>query len=88
MRIGCLMMEDLVSMHAEYNQFYGPDERPGCPGWMEWEELEKLPLELRDIVMGKDGEELGSWMPLYRFVFLISWVFIKIVISVWRLWLF
>ncbi|KAH7677096.1 Integrator complex subunit 9 protein [Dioscorea alata] len=64
-RIGCLMMEELVSMHVEYNQFYGLDERPGCPGWMEWEELKKLPLELRDIVMGKDGEELGSWMPLY-----------------------
>ncbi|KAJ0978853.1 hypothetical protein J5N97_014327 [Dioscorea zingiberensis] len=63
--MGRLIMEDLVSMHAEYAQFYGPDERPACPEWMEWEELEKLPLDLREIVLGKDGVELGAWMPLY-----------------------
>ncbi|XP_026656152.1 integrator complex subunit 9 homolog isoform X5 [Phoenix dactylifera] len=64
-RIGRLMMEELVAMHAEFVQFYGPDERPGLPEWMKWEELEKLPPALREVVMGEDGEELGSWMPLY-----------------------
>lgn len=64
-RVGRLMMEELVAMHAEFVQFYGPDERPGLPEWMKWEELEKLPLALREVVMGEDGEELGSWMPLY-----------------------
>ncbi|XP_038988747.1 integrator complex subunit 9 homolog isoform X3 [Phoenix dactylifera] len=63
-RIGRLMMEELVAMHAEFVQFYGPDERPGLPEWMKWEELEKLPPALREVVMGEDGEELGSWMPL------------------------
>nr|XP_029124089.1 integrator complex subunit 9 homolog isoform X7 [Elaeis guineensis] len=64
-RIGRLMMEELVAMHAEFVQFYGPDERPGLPEWMKWEELEKLPPALREVVMGEGGEELGSWMPLY-----------------------
>ncbi|KAG1371128.1 integrator complex subunit 9 [Cocos nucifera] len=64
-RIGRLMMEELVAMHAEFVQFYGPDERPGLPEWMKWKELEKFPPALREVVMGEDGEELGSWMPLY-----------------------
>lgn len=69
------MMEELVAMHAEFVQFYGPDERPELPEWMKWEELEKLPPVLRELVMGEDGEELGSWMPLYRF---LSFLFCKL----------
>lgn len=64
-RIAQLMMEDLVAMHMEYRQFYGP-ERSNCPHWMEWEELEMLPFQLRDVALGRDGSELGGWMPLYR----------------------
>ncbi|XP_072965852.1 uncharacterized protein [Typha angustifolia] len=64
-RIGRLMMEDLVAMHAEFVRYHGPDDNVGLPEWMKWEELKILPLELRRIVMGEEGEELGSWMPLY-----------------------
>ncbi|XP_028788858.1 integrator complex subunit 9 isoform X2 [Neltuma alba] len=63
-RFGQFMMEDLVSMHAELRQFYGPEES-NFPSWLRQEALEMLPSELREIILGKDGEELGSWMPLY-----------------------
>ncbi|KAM5551892.1 integrator complex subunit 9 [Rosa sericea] len=63
-RLGQLMMEDLVSMHMEIRQLFGPEE--SCiPQWMKWEELKLLPSSLRDVALGKDGGELGSWMPLY-----------------------
>lgn len=64
-RLGQLMMEDLVAMHLEFRQFYGPEES-GCPQWMKWEALEVLPLQLKEIALGEDGSEIGSWMPLYR----------------------
>ncbi|KAK1552184.1 hypothetical protein Q3G72_011997 [Acer saccharum] len=63
-RLGQLMMEDLVSMHMEYRQFYGPEES-SVPQWMKSEEFELLPSALRKMVLGKDGAELGGWMPLY-----------------------
>lgn len=65
-RIGLLMMDDLVTMHKEFRQFYGP-ENSGAPApqWMKWEELEFLPLELKDVALGADGTEFGGWMPLY-----------------------
>ncbi|KAL2898305.1 Integrator complex subunit 9-like protein [Bienertia sinuspersici] len=63
-RIGQLMMEDLVFMHKEFRQFYGPEES-GCAQWMKWEELEKFPPSLQERIMGKDGAELGSWLALY-----------------------
>ncbi|KAJ6811295.1 integrator complex subunit 9 [Iris pallida] len=64
-RIGRMMMEDIVTMHEEFIQCYGPNEKSVCPEWMKWEELENLPLASRKILMGEEGEELGSWMPLY-----------------------
>ncbi|XP_057976614.1 uncharacterized protein LOC131163841 isoform X2 [Malania oleifera] len=63
-RIGQLMMEDLISMQQEFRQFYGP-EGSCFPQWMKWEELEVLPSSLRERALGKDGSELGGWMPLY-----------------------
>lgn len=66
-RLGQLMMEDLVSMHMEFRQFYGREES-GFPQWLKWEELEMLPSILREIAIGKDGMELGGWMPLYSAV--------------------
>lgn len=63
-RIGQLMMEDLVTMHKEFRQFYGPIE-PDGPQWMKWDELEMLPSELRQILFGADGMKFGVWMPLY-----------------------
>ncbi|XP_020539093.1 integrator complex subunit 9 isoform X2 [Jatropha curcas] len=66
-RLGQLMMEDLVSMHNEFRNFYGPTEFDS-PQWMKWEELELLPSSLGEVALGKDGSELGSWMPLYRSV--------------------
>ncbi|KAI6691793.1 hypothetical protein NL676_019503 [Syzygium grande] len=64
-KLGKLMMEDLVSMHEEFRQFYGPEEF-SSPHWMKWEELESLPYALKEIVLGTNGIELGGWMPLYR----------------------
>lgn len=63
-KLGQLMMEDLVSMHNELSQFYGPEELH-FPQWMKWEENEMLPSVLREIAMGKNRVELGSWQPLY-----------------------
>ncbi|KAJ4956533.1 hypothetical protein NE237_013316 [Protea cynaroides] len=63
-RIGQLMMEDLVAMHMEYRQLYGYEE-DRFPHWLKWEELETLPSELRETIMGVDGADLGSWQPLY-----------------------
>ncbi|EEF42006.1 conserved hypothetical protein [Ricinus communis] len=65
-RVGQLIMEDLVSMHVEFRQFYGSEESD--PQWMRWEELELLPSELREVTLGKDGSELGAWFPLYSSV--------------------
>ncbi|CAN0909990.1 Integrator complex subunit 9 homolog [Linum grandiflorum] len=63
-RLAQLMMEDLVSMNAEFLEFYGPRESGG-PLWMRWEELELLQPELKEVVVGKDGTDLAAWMPLY-----------------------
>lgn len=65
-RIGQLMMEDLVNMHKEFRQFYGPEASDG-PEWMKWDEIEMLPLELKQILCGSDGMKFGAWMPLYRY---------------------
>ncbi|XP_061978998.1 uncharacterized protein LOC133699664 isoform X1 [Populus nigra] len=65
-RLGQLMMEDLVLMHNEFHHFFGSDS--GSPQWMSWEELELLSPALRQVALGKDGTELGGWMPLYRSV--------------------
>ncbi|KAL1532104.1 non-specific serine/threonine protein kinase [Salvia divinorum] len=62
-RIGQLMMEDLVYMHKEFRQFYGPESDE--PIWMKWDRLEMLPLELKKTVFGADGTDFGCWMPLY-----------------------
>ncbi|KAF6138038.1 hypothetical protein GIB67_042943 [Kingdonia uniflora] len=62
--LGQFMMADLISMHAEFRQFYGPQDSD-FPQWMKWEELESLHLVLRNIAMGEDGAELGGWQPLY-----------------------
>ncbi|KAI7743871.1 hypothetical protein M8C21_030320 [Ambrosia artemisiifolia] len=63
-RLGQLLMEDLVAMHMEYKQFYGPTET-SLFQLLNWEELEALPPALKDVILGKDGTELGSWLPLY-----------------------
>ncbi|XP_027179999.1 integrator complex subunit 9 homolog isoform X2 [Coffea eugenioides] len=62
-RLGQLMMEDLVKMHNEIRQFYGPEEST-CPEWMKWDEVELLPSAIREILWGRDGDLCG-WMPLY-----------------------
>ncbi|XP_020592966.1 integrator complex subunit 9 homolog [Phalaenopsis equestris] len=65
MKIGRFMMDDLISMHSEYVMFYGHDEKTSFPDWMGWEELGRLSLKAKEVVMGEDGEELGCWLPLY-----------------------
>uniref|UniRef100_A0A803Q477 Beta-Casp domain-containing protein n=1 Tax=Cannabis sativa TaxID=3483 RepID=A0A803Q477_CANSA len=66
-KLGKLMMEDLVSSHMEYKRFYG-DKESVCPQGMKFEELDQLPPTLKEIALGKDGEDLGGWMPLYSAV--------------------
>lgn len=63
-RIGQLMLEDLVTMHMEFRQFYGAEES-NFPQWMRWQDVARLPSALKEIVSGKDGGKLGGWMPLY-----------------------
>ncbi|ONI20739.1 hypothetical protein PRUPE_2G031500 [Prunus persica] len=63
-RLGQLMMEDLVSMHLEIRQFFGPEES-SFPQWMKWEDLTLLPSSLKNVALGKDGGELGGWLSLY-----------------------
>ncbi|XP_057780582.1 uncharacterized protein LOC130999093 isoform X2 [Salvia miltiorrhiza] len=62
-RIGQLLMEDLVNMHKEFRQCYGPES--DAPRWMKWDKLEMLPLELKKTIFGADGTDFGCWMPLY-----------------------
>lgn len=81
-RLGQLMMEDLVSMHMEIRQLFGPEE--SCfPYWMKWEELKLLPSSLRDVALGKDGGELGGWMPLYRYLMLHQIVTVCFMTTSW-----
>ncbi|KAK1284517.1 hypothetical protein QJS10_CPB21g00487 [Acorus calamus] len=63
-RLGRLMMEDFLAMHAEFVQFYGPEEDT-FPEWMKWEELEALPLKLKEIIIGENDVEMGNLLPLY-----------------------
>ncbi|KAF9606760.1 hypothetical protein IFM89_028136 [Coptis chinensis] len=63
-RIGQLLMEDLVAMHLEFKQFFGPDGA-GFPKWMRLDEIELLHDTLKDILMGENGAVLGGWQPLY-----------------------
>ena len=42
------MMEELVTMHKEIRQFYGPEEP--CPEWLKWDEIVLLPSALKDIL--------------------------------------
>ncbi|XP_078445355.1 integrator complex subunit isoform X2 [Wolffia australiana] len=66
MKFGKLMMEDLASMHEEALQFHGPEDNLTCPEWMKWSELEKFHQLIRNIIVGKAAEDIGSWFPLYR----------------------
>lgn len=64
-RIGKLIMDDLVYMHRELRQFYGPVDA-GSAQWMNWDELEKIPPSVQEMILGKDGTDLGGWLALYR----------------------
>lgn len=58
-------MGDILSMHMEFRQIYGPEDSE-FPDWLRWENLEKLPLRLKEIAIGEGCAELNSWKPLYR----------------------
>ncbi|XP_038679350.1 integrator complex subunit 9 homolog isoform X2 [Tripterygium wilfordii] len=60
--LGCHFLLETKVFPQRY--FYGP-EASNYPQWMKWEELELLPSALKDIALGKDGTELGGWIPLY-----------------------
>lgn len=58
-------MEDLVNMHKEFIQFYGPES--DAPTWMKWDKLELLPLALKQTVFGSEETDFGCWKLLYRY---------------------
>ncbi|KAL8139910.1 hypothetical protein V2J09_005931 [Rumex salicifolius] len=55
MRLGQLMMDDLISMHREFRQLCGPEDSE----WMKWDELERISPALKEMFLGKE------WLPLY-----------------------
>ncbi|KAL6626483.1 hypothetical protein ACP70R_030209 [Stipagrostis hirtigluma subsp. patula] len=66
-RIGKLMMGELVQMHRQFVRYYGPD-MDELPEWMEGEKLNKfLPILLKALIEDeiKDIKDLASLMPLY-----------------------
>lgn len=67
-RLGKMAMEELVEMHGEFVKVYGLEEDGCLPKWMDMVELRKLSLALKEIVMGDNGEDLASWVPLYRYL--------------------
>lgn len=64
-KIGQLMMEDLVSMHMEFRRFHGPEDS-SFPWWMKNLDRKEVPALLKKVVFGESGDDLGSWMRLYR----------------------
>ncbi|KAF3786838.1 Integrator complex subunit 9 [Nymphaea thermarum] len=66
LKLGQLMMDELVQMHEEFIQCYGPSNSH-LAQWMSLEELNKLPTQLSDIIMGEDFRDLANWRPLYGY---------------------
>lgn len=64
-KIGQLMMEDLVSMHMEFRRLHGPEDS-SFPWWTKNLDGEEVPSVLKNLVFGENGDDLGSWMRLYR----------------------
>ncbi|XP_031475428.1 uncharacterized protein LOC116247386 isoform X2 [Nymphaea colorata] len=64
LKLGQLMMDELVQMHEEFIQCYGPSNSR-LAQWMSLEELNKLPTQLSDVIMGEDFRDLANWRPLY-----------------------
>ncbi|KAI3830976.1 hypothetical protein MKX03_010274 [Papaver bracteatum] len=62
--LGRLMMLDLVSMQKEFKQYYGTNQSE-YPRWMTWEEIKFLHPTVKNIAVGENGADLGSWQPLY-----------------------
>ncbi|CAM8932572.1 unnamed protein product [Rhodiola kirilowii] len=63
-KLGEILIGDILSMHMEFWQIHGPDESE-YPDWLKWDNLDKLPSTLADLASGEGGVELNSWMPLY-----------------------
>lgn len=57
-------MLDLVSMQKEIKQYYGTNQSE-YPRWMTWEEIKLLHPTVKNIAVGENGSDLGSWQPLY-----------------------
>jgi integrator complex subunit 9 len=66
-RIGRLMMGELVEMHREFVRYYGPDDAES-PKWMEGKKLNEFLSLLQKSVIEDESNDLTSLMPLYRSV--------------------
>ncbi|KAI3947883.1 hypothetical protein MKX01_034548 [Papaver californicum] len=62
--LGRLMMLDIVSMQKEFKQYYGTNQSEYCR-WMTWEGIKLLHPTVKNIAVGENGADLGSWQPLY-----------------------
>ncbi|KAL6616579.1 hypothetical protein ACP70R_038849 [Stipagrostis hirtigluma subsp. patula] len=63
-RIGKLMMGELVEMHCQFVRYYGPD-MDELPEWMAGEKLNKFLSILQKALIEDEISDLASLMPLY-----------------------
>lgn len=65
-KLGQLMMEELVSMHAEYVQSFGRSDPSKMPFWLELMTLDELPEIMKKALVDDDGVGRANWHNLYR----------------------
>ncbi|CAM6041437.1 unnamed protein product [Sphagnum compactum] len=64
-KIGQLMMEELVNMHAEFIQVHGRSRDGQLPSWLNVSTLDTLPAILRDSIVGRSLAGRSNWHLLY-----------------------
>ncbi|KAH8950895.1 hypothetical protein BDL97_10G109700 [Sphagnum fallax] len=65
-KIGQLMMEELVNMHAEFIQVHGRSRDGQLPSWLNVSTLDTLPAILRDSIVGRSLAGRSNWHLLYN----------------------
>ncbi|CAK9860072.1 unnamed protein product [Sphagnum jensenii] len=65
-KIGQLMMEELVNMHAECIQVHGRSRDGQLPSWLNISTLDTLPAILRDSIVGRSLAGRANWHLLYN----------------------
>lgn len=65
--IGRMMMEELVSMHADFIQGHGTVKNGQKPPWLHPSVLSSLPENMRGTSLDRCFSNRANWQPLYRF---------------------